>query len=45
MVAINLKFDLFYVPRCQHDNGYMDGRSQTEVQTDERTQVHRAHLP
>jgi len=24
---------------CQHDNGYMDGRSQIKVHTDERTQV------
>ena len=28
---------------CQHDNGYMDGRSQIKVHTDERTQVHSAH--
>jgi len=27
---------------CQHDNGYMDGRSQIKVHTDERTQVHSA---
>jgi len=26
----------------QHDNGYMDGRSQIKVHTDERTQVHSA---
>ena len=25
---------------CQHDNGYMDGRSQIMAHTDERTQVH-----
>jgi len=27
---------------CLHDNGYMDGRSQIKVHTDERTQVHSA---
>jgi len=27
---------------CQHDNGYMDGRSQIKVHNDERTQVHSA---
>jgi len=27
---------------CQYDNGYMDNRSQIEVHTDERTQVHSA---
>jgi len=27
---------------CQHDSGYMDGRSQINVHTDERTQVHSA---
>jgi hypothetical protein len=27
---------------CQHDNGYMDGRSHIKVHTDERTQVHSA---
>jgi len=27
---------------CQHDDGYMDGRSQIKVHTDERTQVHSA---
>ena len=27
---------------CEHDNGYMDGRSQIKVHTDERTQVHSA---
>jgi len=27
---------------CQHDNGYMDGRSQIKVHTNERTQVHSA---
>jgi len=27
---------------CQHDNGYMDDRSQINVHTDERTQVHSA---
>jgi len=27
---------------CQHDDGYMDGRSQIKVHTNERTQVHSA---
>jgi len=27
---------------CQHDNGYINGRSQIKVHTDERTQVHNA---
>ena len=27
---------------CQHDNGYMDGRSQIKVHTNERTHVHSA---
>jgi len=30
-------FDSFLRP-CQHDNGYIDGRSQIMVHTDERTQ-------
>jgi len=45
----NLYWDFFYyalwlidLRPCQHDNGYMDGRSQIEVHTDERTQVHSA---
>jgi len=25
---------------CQHDNGYVDGRSQIKVDIDERTQIH-----
>jgi len=29
-------------PCQQHDDGYMDGRSQIKVHTDERTQVHSA---
>jgi len=29
---------------CQHDNGHMDGRSQTKVHTNERTQVHSAQF-
>jgi len=28
--------DSIYVPRCQHDDGYVDGRSQIKVHTDER---------
>jgi len=31
---------LIYLRPCQHDDGYMDGRSQIKVHTDERTQVH-----
>jgi len=30
----------FILRPCQHDNGYIDGRSQIKVHTDERTQVH-----
>jgi hypothetical protein len=33
---------LFDLRPCQHDNGYLDGRSQIKVHTDERTQVHSA---
>jgi len=33
---------LFDLRPCQHDNGYMDGRSQIKVHTYERTQVHSA---
>jgi len=33
---------LFILRPCQHDDGYMDGRSQIKVHTDERTQVHSA---
>ena len=33
---------LFDLRPCQHDNGYMDGRSQIKVHTDKRTQVHSA---
>jgi len=32
----------FILRPCQHDNGYVDGRSQIKVHTDERTQVHSA---
>jgi len=39
-VTVQLQFDSFYAARCQHDDGYMDGRSQIKVHTDERTQVH-----
>jgi hypothetical protein len=31
---------MIYLRPCQHDNGYMDGRSLIKVHTDERTQVH-----
>jgi len=29
----------FILRPCQHDDGYIDGRSQIQVQTDEQTQV------
>jgi len=32
----------FILRPCQHDDGYIDGRSQIKVHTDERTQVHSA---
>jgi hypothetical protein len=35
-------FGLFDLRPCQHDNGYLDGRSHIKVHTDERTQVHSA---
>ena len=41
MAAINRKLFIWLRP-CQHDNGYLDGRSQIKVHTDERTQVHSA---
>ena len=37
-------FFFFDLRPCQHDNGYLDGRSQIKVHTDERTQVHSAQL-
>jgi len=37
-------FDSFYVARRQHDDGYIDSRSQIKVHTDEQTQVHSARL-
>jgi len=40
-VGIERLIYLFTRPR-QHDNGYMGGRSQIKVRTDERTQVHSA---
>jgi len=30
----------FILPPFQHDDGYIDGRSQIKVRTKERTQVH-----
>jgi len=35
----SLGFSLIHLRPLRHDNGYMDGRSQIEVHTDERTQV------
>jgi len=32
----------FILRPCQHDNDNIDGRSQIQVHTDERTQVHSA---
>jgi len=32
----------FMLRPCQHDDGYIDGRSQNKVHTDELTQVHSA---
>jgi len=32
----------FILRPCQHDDGYIDGRSQIKVNTNERTQVHSA---
>jgi len=32
----------FILRPCQHDNDYLNGRSQIKVHTDERTQVHSA---
>jgi len=32
----------FILRPCQHDDGYIDGRSQIKVHADERTQVHSA---
>jgi len=37
-----LRRRLIGLRRCQHDNGYVDDRSQFKVHTDERTQVHSA---
>jgi len=35
---------LFDLRPCQHDNGYMDGRSQIKVHTAERTHIHSAQF-
>jgi len=37
-----IKFVWFILRPFQHDDGYIDGRSQIKVHTDERTQVHSA---
>jgi hypothetical protein len=39
---VNLNWYLIDLRPCQHNNSYMDGRSQIKVHTDERTQVHSA---
>jgi len=36
------RFGLIHFTSCQHDIGYIYGRSQIQVYTDERTQVHSA---
>jgi len=36
------RYQLIEKRPCRHDNGYMDGRSEIKVHTDERTQVHSA---
>jgi len=33
---------LIHLRPCQHNDGYIDGRSQIRVHTDERTQIHSA---
>ena len=40
--TIGANSGLFDLRPCQRDNGYLDGRSQIKVHTDERTQVHSA---
>jgi len=35
-------FFIFILRPCQNDVGYIDGRSQIKVHTDEQTQVHSA---
>jgi len=35
-----IEFGLIHLRPCQHDDCYIDGRSQIKVHTDERTQVH-----
>jgi len=42
MLILKFYLVLFILRRFQHDNGYIDGRSQIEVNTDEQTQVHSA---
>ena len=36
------QFVCFILRPCQHDDGYIDGRSQFQVHTDERTQAYSA---
>jgi len=41
--VIALHESFWFISRpCQHDDGYIDGRSRIKVHTDERTQVHSA---
>jgi len=40
MMLLIVKTSSWCLRPCQHDNDYMDGRSQNKVHTDERTQVH-----
>jgi len=37
-------FGVINLRPCQHDDGYIDGRSLIKVRTDERTQVHSARF-
>jgi len=40
--AAESSYGLIDLRPCEHDDGYMDDRSQIKVHTDERTQVHSA---
>jgi len=42
--AVVVWFTLIHYTFCQHDNDYIDGRSQIQVHTDEWTQVHSAQF-
>jgi len=40
-LGLRIDYDSF-LHRCQHDDGYIDNRSQIKVHIDERTQIHKA---